>query len=99
MNIPGPCGPCSEIFIDRGEEYGDDGGPIGGGEDRFIEIWNLVFMESIQEEPFNVVDELPNKNIDTGMGLERIAMVMQNKKNLFDTDLFQPLYKAYTIFE
>ena len=94
MNIPGPCGPCSEIFIDRGEEYGDDGGPIGGGEDRFIEIWNLVFMESIQEEPFNVVDELPNKNIDTGMGLERIAMVMQNKKNLFDTDLFQPLYKA-----
>ena len=47
MNIPGPCGPCSEIFIDRGEEYGDDGGPIGGGEDRFIEIWNLVFMESI----------------------------------------------------
>ena len=94
MNIPGPCGPCSEIFIDRGEEYGDDGGPIGGGEDRFIEIWNLVFMESIQEEPFNVVDELPNKNIDTGMGLERIAMVMQNKKNIFDTDLFLPLYKA-----
>ena len=94
MNIPGPCGPCSEIFIDRGVEYGDDGGPIGGGEDRFIEIWNLVFMESIQEEPFNVVRELPNKNIDTGMGLERISMIMQNKKNLFDTDLFQPLYKG-----
>jgi alanyl-tRNA synthetase len=94
MNIPGPCGPCSEIFIDRGVEYGDDGGPIGGGEDRFIEIWNLVFMESIQEEPFNVVGELPKKNIDTGMGLERISMIMQNKKNLFDTDLFQPLYKG-----
>jgi alanyl-tRNA synthetase len=94
MNIPGPCGPCSEIFIDRGVDYGDDGGPIGGGEDRFIEIWNLVFMESIQEEPFNIVGELPNKNIDTGMGLERISMIMQNKKNLFDTDLFQPLYKG-----
>ena len=94
MNIPGPCGPCSEIFIDRGAKYGNDGGPIGGGEDRFIEIWNLVFMESIQDEPFNVVDELPKKNIDTGMGLERISMIMQDKENLFDTDLFQPLYKA-----
>jgi alanyl-tRNA synthetase len=94
MNIPGPCGPCSEIFIDRGTEYGNDGGPMEGGEDRFIEIWNLVFMESIQDEPFKIIAELPKKNIDTGMGLERIAMVMQNKKNLFDTDLFQPLYKA-----
>jgi len=92
MNIPGPCGPCSEIFIDRGKKYGKDGGPIGGGEDRFIEIWNLVFMESIQDEPFQIVDELPDKNIDTGMGLERISMILQNKENLFDTDLFQPLY-------
>ena len=93
MNIPGPCGPCSEIFIDRGDKYGEDGGPIGGGEDRFIEIWNLVFMESIQDKPFEVVGELPEKNIDTGMGLERISMIMQEKDNLFDTDLFQPLYK------
>ena len=93
MNIPGPCGPCSEIFIDRGDKYGEDGGPIGGGEDRFIEIWNLVFMESIQDKPFKVVGELPEKNIDTGMGLERISMIMQEKDNLFDTDLFQPLYK------
>ena len=92
MNIPGPCGPCSEIFIDRGKKYGKDGGPIGGGEDRFIEIWNLVFMESIQDEPFQIVNELPDKNIDTGMGLERISMILQNKENLFDTDLFQPLY-------
>ena len=91
MNIPGPCGPCSEIFIDRGEKYGEDGGPIGGGEDRFIEIWNLVFMESIQDQPFQVIDELPNKNIDTGMGLERIAMILQEKETLFDTDLFSPL--------
>ena len=92
MNIPGPCGPCSEIFIDRGSKYGKDGGPIGGGEDRFIEIWNLVFMESIQDKPFNVVDKLPQKNIDTGMGLERISMIMQEKDTLFETDLFQPLY-------
>ena len=77
MNIPGPCGPCSEIFIDRGSDYGEEGGPIGGGEDRYIEIWNLVFMESIQDEPYKVIGELPSKNIDTGMGLERIAMVLQ----------------------
>ena len=81
MNIPGPCGPCSEIFIDRGQEYGEDGGPIGGGEDRFIEIWNLVFMESIQDKPYQVIDDLPSKNIDTGMGLERIAMVLQYKND------------------
>ncbi len=92
MNIPGPCGPCSEIFIDRGEQYGDDGGPIGGGEDRFIEIWNLVFMESIQDEPYNVIGELPAKNIDTGMGLERIAMVLQNKNSPFEIDTFLPIY-------
>ena len=92
MNIPGPCGPCSEIFIDRGKEYGDDGGPIGGGEDRFIEIWNLVFMESIQDEPYNVIGELPAKNIDTGMGLERIAMVLQDKNSPFEIDTFLPIY-------
>jgi len=92
MNIPGPCGPCSEIFIDRGEEYGDDGGPIGGGEDRFIEIWNLVFMESIQDEPYNVIGELPAKNVDTGMGLERIAMVLQDKNSPFEIDTFLPIY-------
>ena len=92
MNIPGPCGPCSEIFIDRGDQYGDDGGPIGGGEDRFIEIWNLVFMESIQDEPYNVIGELPAKNIDTGMGLERIAMVLQDKSSPFEIDTFLPIY-------
>ena len=92
MNIPGPCGPCSEIFIDRGPEYGKEGGPIGGGEDRFIEIWNLVFMQSIQDEPYNVVDDLPAKNIDTGMGLERMAMVLQDKDSPFEIDTFQNLY-------
>ena len=93
MNIPGPCGPCSEIFIDRGPDYGEEGGPIGGGEDRFIEIWNLVFMESIQDEPYNVVGELPAKNIDTGMGLERIAMVLQNKESPFEIDTFESIYE------
>ena len=92
MNIPGPCGPCSEIFIDRGPEYGKEGGPIGGGEDRFIEIWNLVFMQSIQDEPYNVVYDLPAKNIDTGMGLERMAMVLQDKDSPFEIDTFQNLY-------
>ena len=92
MNIPGPCGPCSEIFIDRGQEYGEDGGPIGGGEDRFIEIWNLVFMESIQDKPYQVIDDLPSKNIDTGMGLERIAMVLQDKHSPFEIDTFNTMY-------
>ena len=96
MNIPGPCGPCSEIFIDRGSKYGADGGPIGGGEDRFVEIWNLVFMESIQDKPFEVVGTLPSKNIDTGMGLERIAMIMQEKESLFETDLFSSIHKELT---
>ena len=94
MNIPGPCGPCSEIFIDRGEMYGKDGGPIGGGEDRFIEIWNLVFMESIQDKPYNVIGALPAKNIDTGMGLERIAMVLQDKKSPFEIDTFSTVYEV-----
>jgi len=92
MNIPGPCGPSSEIFIDRGPQYGEDGGPIGGGEDRFIEVWNLVFTDSIQDKPYEVIGELPTKNIDTGMGLERIAMILQKKDHLFQTDLFESLH-------
>ena len=94
MNIPGPCGPCSEIFIDRGEKYGEEGGPIGGGEDRYVEIWNLVFMESIQEKPFEVIGELPSKNIDTGMGLERLAMILQDKDSPFEIDTFSNMYIA-----
>lgn len=92
MNIPGPCGPSSEIFIDRGSKFGQDGGPIGGGEDRFIEVWNLVFTDSIQDKPYEVVGELPSKNIDTGMGLERIAMILQQKDHLFQTDLFESVH-------
>jgi len=86
MGIPGPCGPSSEIFWDRGPDFGEEGGPIGGGEDRYVEIWNLVFMQNIQDEPYNVVGELPAKNIDTGMGLDRIAAVLQDVPSVFDID-------------
>jgi alanyl-tRNA synthetase len=86
MGIPGPCGPSSEIFYDRGEEYGAPGGPIGGGEDRYVEIWNLVFMQNIQDEPYHVVGDLPARNIDTGMGLDRVAAVLQEVPSVFDID-------------
>ena len=86
MGVPGPCGPSSEIFVDRGSKYGDDGGPTHGGEDRFVELWNLVFMENIQDEPFHVIGDLPAKNIDTGAGLERLAMVLQDVDTLFEVD-------------
>ncbi len=91
MGVAGPCGPCSEIFVDRGERYGHAGGPIGGGTDRFVEIWNLVFMQNVQDRPYHVVGDLPAKNIDTGMGLERAAMVLQKAENVFETDLVRPV--------
>ena len=86
MGVPGPCGPSSELFYDKGPDYGEEGGPIGGGEDRYVEIWNLVFMQNIQDEPYHVVGDLPAKNIDTGMGLDRIAAVMQGVDSVFDID-------------
>jgi len=86
MGVPGPCGPSSEIFYDKGPEHGAPGGPIGGGEERFVEIWNLVFMQNIQDEPYHVIGDLPAKNIDTGMGLDRIAAVMQDVPSVFDID-------------
>jgi len=94
MGVPGPCGPSSEIFVDRGPAYGPEGGPIGAGEvgeHRFIEIWNLVFMQNIQDEPYHVIGDLPAKNIDTGMGLERVAMLLQGVGSIFDTDLIRPV--------
>jgi alanyl-tRNA synthetase len=86
MGIPGPCGPCSELFFDKGPEYGEGGGPAFGDEDRFVEIWNLVFMQNIQDEPYHVIGDLPAKNIDTGMGLERMAAVLQGVRSVFDID-------------
>ncbi|MGF1664845.1 MAG: alanine--tRNA ligase [Acidimicrobiia bacterium] len=98
MGVPGPCGPCAEIFYDRGPEHGPDGGPIGGGEERFIEIWNLVFMQNVQDRPYNVVGELPTKNIDTGMGLERLAMILQGVGSAFEIDTVLPVRQAAEAF-
>ena len=94
MGVPGPCGPASEIFIDRGPAYGHEGGPIGGGEDRYVELWNLVFMQNIQDEPYHVVGDLPAKSIDTGTGLERLAMVLQGVDTLFEVDCVQDVLHA-----
>ena len=87
MGVPGPCGPCSELFYDKGTEYGDEGGPIGGGEERYVEIWNLVFMQNIQDEPYHVIGDLPAKNIDTGMGLERMAAVLYRESTRCSTPM------------
>ncbi|MDN8625590.1 alanine--tRNA ligase [Corynebacterium ureicelerivorans] len=98
MGIPGPCGPCSEIYYDRGPEYGKDGGPIAD-DNRYMEIWNLVFMESVRGEGdkkgnFEIVGELPQKNIDTGMGIERVACLLQGVDNVYETDLLRPVIDA-----
>jgi len=93
MGEVGPCGPDSEIFFDKGEEYGEDGGPKYGDEDRYVEIWNLVFMQFNKDANGNRT-ELPNKNIDTGAGLERILPILQGHDSVFDTDLFAPMIAA-----
>ncbi len=86
----GPAGPCSEIFVDRGPKYGPEGGP-NVDEDRYMEIWNHVFMQEEVDGEANVIGELPAKNIDTGASLERVATVLQAVDNIFETDLFRPL--------
>ncbi|MCW6010957.1 alanine--tRNA ligase, partial [Micromonospora sp. CPCC 205371] len=95
MGIPGPAGPCSEIYLDRGPAYGPDGGP-DVDEDRYLEFWNLVFMQYEitnvrSKEEFDIVGELPAKNIDTGMGLERIASILQGVDNLYEIDEVRPI--------
>jgi alanyl-tRNA synthetase len=90
MHTAGPCGPCSEIFVDRGAAYGPEGGP-NVDEDRFCEIWNLVFMQDECDSEAEVVRPLPKQNIDTGSSLERVAMVLQDRANVFETDLMRPL--------
>src|SRR5246127_4213658 len=90
MGVPGPGGPCSEIYYDRGPEYGRDGGPAAD-EDRFLEVWNLVFMQdSISKfrakDDFDIEGPLPSKNVDTGMGLERMASILQGVDNLYEID-------------
>jgi alanyl-tRNA synthetase len=89
----GPGGPCSEIFVDRGPKYGPDGGPAVD-ENRFMEIWNLVFMQNQMNDEGEVVGDLPKKNIDTGSGLERVATVLQDTPTYFETDLMWPLIEV-----
>ncbi len=99
MGVAGPGGPCSEIYIDRGPEFGPDGGPVVD-EDRFLEIWNLVFMQYElanvrSKEEFDILGDLPSRNIDTGMGLERVAYLLQGKHNLYEIDeVFPVIEKA-----
>jgi alanyl-tRNA synthetase len=95
MGVPGPGGPCSEIYVDRGPEHGADGGPVAD-EDRFVEIWNLVFMQSElsavrAKEDFDIRGDLPSKNIDTGMGLERVAYLLQGVDNMYEIDEIFPV--------
>ncbi|MBB4932508.1 alanyl-tRNA synthetase [Lipingzhangella halophila] len=90
MGVPGPCGPCSEIFWDRGPEHGAEGGPAAD-EDRYVELWNLVFMQyergpGESKTDFEILGDLPKKNIDTGMGLERLAAILQGVDSIYETD-------------
>jgi alanyl-tRNA synthetase len=92
---PGPAGPCSEIFFDRGPAYGADGGPATD-DDRYVEIWNLVFMQYLRGEgtgknDFEILGDLPRKNIDTGMGLERVAFLKQGVENMYEIDQVRPV--------
>jgi alanyl-tRNA synthetase len=89
----GPGGPDSEIFVDRGPSYGPDGGP-DVDEERFMEIWNHVFMQDEVDAEENVLRELPAKNIDTGSSVERVATVLQAVDNVFETDLFRPVLEV-----
>src|SRR5919204_574070 len=86
----GPCGPCSELYLDRGVEFGKPDDLPGGENERFMEYWNLVFMQ-YDQNPENVLTPLPAKNIDTGLGLNRMAVVQQGVYSIFDTDQFRPL--------
>ena len=95
MGVPGPGGPCSEIYYDRGPQYGIEGGPVAD-EDRYLEIWNLVFMQDVRGEQspkdgFPPVGSLPKKNIDTGLGVERVAFLLQGVDNVYETDLLRPI--------
>ncbi len=93
MGERGPCGPCSEIFYDKGPDFGADGGPAFGGDDRFIEFWNLVFMQ-YDKGPGGTLSDLPTKNIDTGAGFERVLSILNGVESVFATDLFAPLLEA-----
>jgi alanyl-tRNA synthetase len=86
----GPCGPCSELYYDRGVEFGRADDLPGGENERFLEYWNLVFMQ-YDQDPVGVLTPLPAQNIDTGLGLNRLAAVLQDTPSVFETDQFRPL--------
>jgi alanyl-tRNA synthetase len=95
MGVPGPGGPCSEIYYDRGPEFGVEGGPEAD-EDRYLEIWNLVFMQDVRGEQspkygHPPIGSLPQRNIDTGLGVERVAFLLQGVDNVYETDLLRPI--------
>jgi alanyl-tRNA synthetase len=90
MGDTGPCGPSSELFFDRGPHYGEEGGPAHGAEERYVEIYNLVFMQ-YNRLADGTLEDLPNKNIDTGAGLERNLPMLQGVNSLFETDVFRPI--------
>ena len=97
MGVPGPCGPCSEIYYDRGPAYGAEGGPIAD-ENRYLEIWNLVFMQNERgagtgKEDYPILGELPAKSIDTGLGLERTAALLQGVENIYEIDTTMQILK------
>ncbi|MBV8945460.1 MAG: alanine--tRNA ligase [Solirubrobacterales bacterium] len=86
----GPCGPCSELYLDRGLQFGQADDLPGGENERFLEYWNLVFMQ-FDQDPINTLTPLPAQNIDTGLGLNRLASIQQDKPSVFETDQFAPL--------
>ncbi len=104
MGVPGPGGPCSEIYYDRGPEYGREGGPEAD-EDRYLEVWNLVFMQyqlgAVRSKvDFDVVSDLPSRNIDTGMGMERMAALLQGVDNIYEIDtMWKVLERAAELTE
>ncbi len=93
MADTGPCGPCSELYFDKGDAYGEPGGPAHGGSERFVEIWNLVFMQYNRRDA-TTLEPLPSPSIDTGAGLERILPVVQGVDSIFATDLFAPMIET-----
>jgi alanyl-tRNA synthetase len=98
MGVPGPCGPCSEIYYDRGPQYGAEGGPIAD-ENRYLEVWNLVFMQNERgagggKDGYPILGELPAKSIDTGLGLERTAALLQGVENIYEIDTTMQILKT-----
>ena len=93
MGETGPCGPCSEVYYDRGPAYGAEGGPAGGGEERYVEIWNLVFTQFDRQRDGTLL-ALPRPNIDTGAGLERLLSVLQDVPSVWETDALRPIIAA-----